>query len=151
MGAHSCFPHTNCFVPGNKMILRHLWWAFHHLSAHITICKAAAFRHGAPLFSQVLRLSRGAFWHLRWIGPPSVGVMRFFLFFFPPLSSFPLPSRTAELTPADKSCLKCSPTSLLYFIYLYILKVSISSSVPGFDISCLRKRCCTHVLALMYK
>lgn len=75
----------------------------------------------------------------------------FSFFFFSPLSSFPLPSRTAELTPADKSCLKCSPTSLLYFIYLYILKVSISSSVPEFDISCLRKRCCTHVLALMYK
>lgn len=27
-------------VPENKMIQRHLWWAFHHLPAHTTICKS---------------------------------------------------------------------------------------------------------------
>lgn len=80
-GSAAALTHTNCFVPGNKMIQRCLWWAFHHLPAHTTICKSTAF----PVlcsFSQVLRLSCESFWHLRWIGRPSVGVMSWSFFSF---------------------------------------------------------------------
>lgn len=154
MGVHNCFLHTHCFVSGNKTILRHLWWAFHHLSAHITICKAAVFRHGAPLLRRCsgcraapFDICVGSGCHL-WV---------WWDFFFPflPLSPSPPPSRTTtDCTPVNKSCLKCSPTSLFYLIYFYIFKVSTLCSVPRFDIFCLRKRpptCYTHVLALMYK
>lgn len=119
--------------------------SYNHLQSRRVPPRCASLFAGAPAVARRLltfALDRAAI----------CGCDEIFSFFFSrPFLLFRCHHEPTELTPADKSCLKCSPTSLLYFIYLYILKVSISSSVPGFDISCLRKRCCTHVLALMYK
>lgn len=99
------------------MIQRHLWWLFHHLPAHTTICKSIMFS-ALCSFSQVLRLSCESFWHLPWIGKPSVNVMSFFLFFFfPPRTASHM--NDAQHSASGKSCLECSPTSTFSFSFLF--------------------------------